>query len=150
MRYIRSIVVTERAGPVSSPRLLLFASQHTVSLHSAQIFKAYNRLAMGEDAALQSLPPPSKIICIGKSYTHNYGRSTPKPRPEPLLFIKPPSSHTTGTSFCIPCDDDGEPLTAAVEVELCVIISRRCKDLRVGEAHEYVSGYGENSSKCLN
>ncbi len=96
-------------------------------------------------ASVQILPPvePSKIVCVGRNYRdHAAELGNPVP-PEPLLFLKPPSSLLAA----------GEPiLLPAVsrrvdyEGELAVVIGKRCSQLNEGaDALSYVMGY-----TCLN
>jgi 2-keto-4-pentenoate hydratase/2-oxohepta-3-ene-1,7-dioic acid hydratase in catechol pathway len=95
-------------------------------------------------SAVRLLPPcwPSKIVCVGRNYREHaaeLGNVVPK---EPLIFLKPPSSLIAhGDNIVYP------PLSARVdhEGELGVVISRRARGVKRGEAADYILGY-----TCLN
>lgn len=89
---------------------------------------------------LELLPPaqPTKIICVGLNYK-DHARELNMPLPEnPLIFLKPPSAvighlgkivYPAGTKHV---DYEGE---------LAVIIGRRCKNVRAGDAESVIMGY---------
>lgn len=92
---------------------------------------------------LSELPPPSKIVCVGRNYAEHaaeFGNDVPK---EPMLFLKAPSALIL----------HGEPIITPIqsgqvehEAELGVVIGRRCKDLSdEQDPFEVVMGY-----TCLN
>lgn len=98
----------------------------------------------GEDGTLPVRldPPirrPSKIIAIGLNYK-DHCRESGTPLPEsPIEFSKHPSS-LTGHLQPIRLD---ESLSKQVdyEVELAVIVGRRCRDLSIANALDAVAGY---------
>jgi 2-keto-4-pentenoate hydratase/2-oxohepta-3-ene-1,7-dioic acid hydratase in catechol pathway len=81
---------------------------------------------------------PSKIICIGLNYAlhaKETGASIPK---EPIIFFK------STTALCGPNDDVVIPKNSKKtdwEVELAVIIGKKCSYVEEGEAMDYVAGY---------
>lgn len=81
---------------------------------------------------------PSKIICIGLNYK-GHAIEQNKPWPEkPLLFAKAPSA------LCGPDDDielPGDDAQVDYEVELAVVIGRRCRRIPAAQAMAYVAGY---------
>ena len=92
---------------------------------------------------LNSIKPPSKIVCVGRNYAEHakeLGNEVPK---DPLLFLKAPSALIAdGESIKIP------PQSSQVEHEgeLAVVIGRTCKNLSdTDDPFEYVLGY-----TCLN
>ena len=91
------------------------------------------------------LPPvaPSKIVCVGRNYMgHIKELENPVP-PEPLIFLKPPSS-IIGPEEPILLPSISEKVHH--EGELAVVIGRTCSQLREEDAIEpYVLGY-----TCLN
>ncbi len=95
-------------------------------------------------SAVRLLPPcwPSKIVCVGRNYReHAAELGNPVPK-EPLIFLKPPSSLIAhGDDIVYP------PLSARVdhEGELGVVIGRRARAVKRGEAGDYILGY-----TCLN
>ena len=98
----------------------------------------------GEDGTLPVRldPPirrPSKIIAIGLNYK-DHCRESGTPLPEsPIEFSKHPSSLT---GHLQPIRLDGS-LSKQVdyEVELAVIVGRRCRDLSIANALDAVAGY---------
>lgn len=82
---------------------------------------------------------PSKVIAIGLNY-RDHCREAGMPEPEsPVVFSKHPSS-VVGAGHPIPIDPQ---ISSQVdyEVELAVIIGRRCRDLTPNTALEAVAGY---------
>lgn len=81
---------------------------------------------------------PSKIICIGLNYAlHAKETNAPIPK-EPIIFFK------ATTALCGPNDDVIIPKGSEKtdwEVELAVIIGKRCSYVEEGEALDYVAGY---------
>ncbi|HWR40649.1 MAG TPA: fumarylacetoacetate hydrolase family protein [Patescibacteria group bacterium] len=91
-------------------------------------------------ATAQLLSPvkPSKIIGVGLNYKSVAAAKGVEFPPEPILFLKPPSSVVgAGADIVIPAMVQ-QP---AGEVELAVVIGRRCKDVTVAAARDYVVGY---------
>lgn len=76
--------------------------------------------------AMMSLPPPSKIVCIGRNYREHaaeLGNAVPA---APIFFLKPPSALIgPGEAIRLP------PQSAEVhyEAELAVVIGHRATDL---------------------
>lgn len=95
--------------------------------------------------SVRLLPPcqASKIVCVGRNYAEHARELGNEPPPEPLLFLKPPSSLLApGGAIVLP------PLSRRVEheAELAVVIGRRCRHLRPDEALlPYLLGF-----TCLN
>ena len=83
--------------------------------------------------------PIGKILCIGRNYSEHIkelGNETPE---APVIFIKPSSSVIgEGEAILIP------PYSHDChhEVELALLIGRKGKDIPVGQAMEYIAGYG--------
>jgi 2-keto-4-pentenoate hydratase/2-oxohepta-3-ene-1,7-dioic acid hydratase in catechol pathway len=82
---------------------------------------------------------PSKIIAIGVNYLDHCREQGIDPPAEPLVFAKLPSS-LIGPYDAITWDPS---LTQQVdpEIELAVVIGRRCRAATVEEALSYVFGY---------
>ncbi|MGE5645463.1 MAG: fumarylacetoacetate hydrolase family protein [Acidobacteriota bacterium] len=86
------------------------------------------------------LPPcsPTKIVCVGKNYREHAAESGSEVPPEPLIFLKPPSSLLAhGDNIVYP------PISKRVdhEGELGVVIGRRARNVRLEEANDYILGY---------
>src|SRR2546425_3956206 len=92
-------------------------------------------------AEVKMLPPviPSKIVCIGRNYREHAAELGHDVPPEPLIFLKPPSSLLApGQNIIRP------KISARVdhEGELGVVIGRRCRSLHSGEdVRPYILGY---------
>jgi 2-keto-4-pentenoate hydratase/2-oxohepta-3-ene-1,7-dioic acid hydratase in catechol pathway len=90
-------------------------------------------------AGLRVLPPvtPSKIVCIGRNYRdHAAELGNPVP-PEPLIFLKPPTTViATGEPVLLP------PGVGRVdyEAELAVVIGRRAHRVPRARAWDYILG----------
>ncbi len=85
------------------------------------------------------LPPvcPTKIICVGRNYVAHAAEHGAEVPPEPLLFLKPPSSVIgPGEAIVVPA------LSQRVEheAELAVVIGKRCRNVTVEAAWDYVMG----------
>ncbi|WP_248909903.1 fumarylacetoacetate hydrolase family protein [Halocatena marina] len=89
---------------------------------------------------LAPVPQPGKIICCGLNY-HDHAEEQNKETPEqPMLFGKAATSVTNPGDPIIHPDPDGEE-QVDYEVELGVVIGKRCKDVSEGDAYDYVAGY---------
>jgi len=80
----------------------------------------------------------SQFICVGLNYADHAEEAGMKQPEEPILFMKSPSA------ICGPNDDIVIPRNAEKvdwEVELGVVIGRRCSYVDELDAHEYIAGY---------
>jgi 2-keto-4-pentenoate hydratase/2-oxohepta-3-ene-1,7-dioic acid hydratase in catechol pathway len=81
---------------------------------------------------------PSKIVAVGLNYrdhAHEVGLATPK---EPIIFLKP------ATGVIGPGEDIIYPAQSGrvdYEAELGVVISRRCRNVKAGQAKDIIFGY---------
>jgi len=81
---------------------------------------------------------PPKIICLGLNYKSHTIEWKSTPPSEPLVFMKP------RTTIIGPYDDIVSPsLTEKLdyEVELAVIIGKKCKRISRDEASDFILGY---------
>lgn len=97
----------------------------------------------GEVYALQDVEllvpcQPSKIVCVGLNYSE-HARELKMPIPEePVLFLKPPSSILNpGAEIILPHSSS----QVDYEGELAVVIGKRCKDVALEDASNYILGY---------
>jgi 2-keto-4-pentenoate hydratase/2-oxohepta-3-ene-1,7-dioic acid hydratase in catechol pathway len=114
------------------PRALRYLSALTAEVRDRGTEISALRLA-------SAVPSPPKILAIGRNYRgHAQEEGVPLP-PEPLLFAKLPSS-VCGSGAEIAWDAS---VTDAVdyEAELAVVISRRARNVAVGDALDVVFGY---------
>lgn len=94
------------------------------------------------DVTVLAPTTPSKIVAIGKNY-HAHAMEMNEGEPvEPLVFLKP--------STCVIADRENivyPKISKRVdyEGELCVVIGKRCRNVKASDALNYVFGY-----TCLN
>lgn len=91
------------------------------------------------EATLLAPVEPTKIVCIGRNYREHAAELGHDVPPEPLIFLKPPSSVIAhGASIVHP------KISARVdhEAELGVVIGKRCRNLKENEdVRPYILGY---------
>ncbi len=79
-----------------------------------------------------------KIICLARTYHKHAQEMNTKATEEPLLFLKPSTAVIFDRdSIVIP------EMSKSIhhEVELCVVIGKKCKDVKKENAMNYVLGY---------
>lgn len=81
---------------------------------------------------------PSKIACVGRNYAEHAAELGNEVPPEPLIFLKPPSS-VIGPDQPVVYPSISERVDH--EAELAVVIGRRCRNVAEAEALQYVFGY---------
>jgi 2-keto-4-pentenoate hydratase/2-oxohepta-3-ene-1,7-dioic acid hydratase in catechol pathway len=91
-------------------------------------------------ADVRLLPPcwPSKIVCIGRNYREHaaeLGNDVPS---EPLIFLKPPSALIAHRDRIV---YPAASQRVDYEGELGVVIGRRARHVKCGDAQAYVFGY---------
>ena len=98
----------------------------------------------GESVALEDvkihapIARPSKIIGIGLNYEDHAAETGADIPEKPIVFAKYPNTITgPGNSIRIP----GITEQADYEAELAVVIGRKARNVRAGEALDYVFGY---------
>ena len=91
------------------------------------------------DANLLPATDASKIVCIGRNYREHAAELGNEVPPEPLIFLKPPSSLLApGKAIVLP----GISARVDHEAELGVVIGKKCRNLRDDEdVRPYVLGY---------
>ncbi|MFN3980013.1 MAG: fumarylacetoacetate hydrolase family protein [Caldilinea sp.] len=81
---------------------------------------------------------PSKIACVGRNYAEHAAELGNDVPPEPLIFLKPPSSLIgPGEEVVYPAISE----RVDHEGELAVVIGRRCRNVSEKDALSYVFGY---------
>lgn len=104
-----------------------------LDLHSPSLPHVADDVRLGPPVAR-----PSKIICIGLNYArHAQETNAPIPK-EPIIFFK------STTALCGPNDDVIIPRNSVKtdwEVELAVIIGKKCSYVDEADALDYVAGY---------
>ena len=95
-----------------------------------------------EEVTLLSPINPSKVVAVGLNYQEHIDETGMQKPDAPVLFIKP------STSVIGPGDAVVYPPSAArvdYEAELAVVIGKKCKDVSIEQASDYIFGY-----TCLN
>ena len=86
------------------------------------------------------LPPcsPTKIVCVGRNYAeHAKELGNPVP-PEPIIFLKPPSSLiASGDNIVYPKISE----RLDYEGELGVVMGKRARNVKSSDATPYILGY---------
>lgn len=95
---------------------------------------------VGSLSQVELLAPvmPSKIIAIGKNYLAHAEELASEVPDEPMMFFKPPSA-LIGPGAGIVCPSDSKEIH--YEGELVVVIGRRVRRVKPGNALDYVLGY---------
>ena len=86
---------------------------------------------------------PRKVLCTGSNYfdhAKEMGSGTPSSAEEPFFFMKPPTTTIIGPGATIPLPEGIEG-RLDWEVELGVVIGKRCKNVSVEDALGVVAGY---------
>ena len=87
---------------------------------------------------MRALPPPSKIVCVGRNYAahaRELGNEVPS---QPLLFLKPPSSLIgDGEAIVLP----PESSRVEHEAEIGVVIGNRARRVGIEQAMAHVAGF---------
>jgi 2-keto-4-pentenoate hydratase/2-oxohepta-3-ene-1,7-dioic acid hydratase in catechol pathway len=94
-------------------------------------------LAPLDDLQLLAPAAPTKIVCVGLNYPIHADESRMDLPSEPLLFLKPPSS-VIGPDAHVILPPQSERVD--YEAELAVVIGRRCRNVALGNAWDYVLG----------
>lgn len=86
---------------------------------------------------------PHKVLCAGANYYDHaaeMGTARPDPTESPFFFLKPPTTTIvgTGTEIAIP---NIEAAGLDWEIELAVVISDRCRNVSVEDAHKHIAGF---------
>ncbi|MGH7128695.1 MAG: fumarylacetoacetate hydrolase family protein, partial [Planctomycetaceae bacterium] len=104
------------------------------------------RLAVSVDkvSLLVPVPDPSKLLLLAGNYSEHIeeggGKAEERQKTFPYVFMKPPLTTLTnpGDPVCIPAVS---PKHIDWELELGVIIGRRCQNVSEADALSYVAGY---------
>ena len=96
---------------------------------------SYNLNDVSLDAPITN---PSKIICVGRNYMSHIEEMREEVPSEPIFFLKPPSALTGHNSkIVLPVESE----RVDHEIELAVIIGKRCKGVSPKEAWNTIFGY---------
>ena len=107
-----------------------------------EIKSNYSKISFNHDLSefdiLAPLPNPQKIVCLAFNYIDHAKEQELTPPSEPSIFIKPRTT-LCGTNSDIICPRFVKELD--YEVELAVIIGKKCKSVSEKEAMHQVFGY---------
>ena len=93
---------------------------------------------LSEFEILAPIPNPQKIVCLAFNYIDHAKEQEITPPSEPAIFIKPRTT-LCGTNSNITCPRFVKELD--YEIELAVIIGKKCKNVSEGEAMSQIFGY---------
>lgn len=91
-----------------------------------------------EEVELAAPVTPTKVICVGRNYAEHAAELGNEVPPEPLIFLKPPSS-ITGPDAPVVYPAISERVDH--EGELALVIGRRARNLREEDAASAIFGY---------
>lgn len=102
-------------------------------------------LDMKVDRFVRDIPPrpglivsPSKIVCIGRNYADHAKELGNEPPPEPMIFLKPPSSLLPPEGrIVLPA----QSADVQYEGELAVVIGREARNVKAARWRDYVYGF---------
>tara|TARA_B100001750_G_C15516986_1_gene608066 strand:- start:1722 stop:2588 length:867 start_codon:yes stop_codon:yes gene_type:complete len=106
-----------------------------LKLNSSKISFDHN---LTEFEILPPMPNPQKIICLAFNYIDHAKEQELMPPNEPAIFIKPRTT-LCGTGAEIVCPRFVKKLD--YEVELAVIMGKKCKNIQEDEVFDVVFGY---------
>lgn len=107
-------------------------------VNSTKTEKRKATIKMSEAAFLAPISSPPKIICLGLNYRDHAEEAGTDIPDEPIIFMKPrtaivgPDEPIIRPTFVKELD---------YEVELAIVIGKKCKNIPVSEAGKYVFGY---------
>ncbi len=91
-----------------------------------------------EVAALLAPCEPTKVVCVGRNYVAHAKELGNEPPPEPLIFIKPPSSVIGPAAAIVRPRASSE---VHHEAELGVVIGQRSRRVTAAEARRAIAGF---------
>lgn len=143
MNHSDSTTPPVRYGRFQSPDGCTFfgviEGERVRQLHEAPWLAARATGEIRRLADLRALCPvlPTKILCVGWNYAE-HAREREKRSPEPIFFLKPPSSLAgPGDAVVLPEDSS----LVEHEAELGVVIGARARHVPPARALDYVLGY---------
>jgi len=126
-KYVRNLIEQWNEIKILLERIL--KSKHVIECFS------YNLNDVSLDAPITN---PSKIICVGRNYMSHIEEMREEVPSEPIFFLKPPSALTGHNSkIILPVESE----RVDHEIELAVIIGKRCKNVDPREAWNTIFGY---------
>ena len=126
-KYVRNLI--EQWDEVQILLERVSRSKHLIEQFS------YNLNDVSLDAPITD---PSKIICVGRNYMSHIEEMREEVPSEPIFFLKPPSALTGHNSkIVLPVESE----RVDHEIELAVIIGKRCKGVNPKEAWNTIFGY---------
>jgi len=126
-KYVRNLI--EQWDEVQILLERVSRSKHVVKRFS------YNLNDVSFDAPITN---PSKIICVGRNYMSHIEEMREEVPSEPIFFLKPPSALTGHNSkIVLPVESE----RVDHEIELAVIIGKRCRGVNPKEAWNTIFGY---------
>jgi 2-keto-4-pentenoate hydratase/2-oxohepta-3-ene-1,7-dioic acid hydratase in catechol pathway len=91
-----------------------------------------------ESVKLVAPAAPTKLVCVGRNYAEHAAELGNEVPPEPLIFLKPPSSVIGPDAPVVYPAISGR---VDHEGELALVIGRRCRNLSEADAAQVIFGY---------
>lgn len=129
----------EKTGLLEDNRIteLSYSSLEAINSPNIDKFKTKHIYSL-KDINIKSPVSPSKIVCVGLNYRDHATELNMELPDEPIIFIKPP------TSVIGHLNDIIYPNTSShvdFEAELGAIISKEAKNVKSGDAADFIGGY---------
>jgi 2-keto-4-pentenoate hydratase/2-oxohepta-3-ene-1,7-dioic acid hydratase in catechol pathway len=97
-----------------------------------------DQILLPEQYTLLSPCTPSKIIGVGKNYRDHAAEMQSEVPPEPLIFLKPPTTLAKPDQTILYPQQSQQ---VEYEGELALILGRTCQDCAAADARPYIWGY---------
>jgi len=142
--YVVPREVLEEAVEVALPPYFsdfierLVGEPHFRSIVMDALRRVPRALKLGHVKLLAPTDNKPKVVCVGLNYRDHAEESMSRVPDEPIIFLKP---HTALNGPFDPIEYPSIVTQLDYEAELAVIIGRRCRGVKPGEALEYVCGY---------
>jgi 2-keto-4-pentenoate hydratase/2-oxohepta-3-ene-1,7-dioic acid hydratase in catechol pathway len=124
------VLIDDAVCPVVQPPHICFSSGEGIQLSGPPL--PLDRVRLLAPVA------PTKVVCVGRNYAEHAAEFGNEAPPEPLLFLKPPTT-IVGPGASVVYPDISERVDH--EGELAVIIGRRCRYVNEADAAGVIFGY---------
>ncbi|MEN4018814.1 MAG: fumarylacetoacetate hydrolase family protein [Methanobacterium sp.] len=129
----------EKTGLLEDKNIIELSCSILKAINSSSIQKfKKSHVYLLEDIKVKPPVSPSKVVCVGLNYRDHATELNMELPDEPIIFIKPP------TSVIGHLNDIIYPNTSShvdFEAELGAIISKEAKNVKSGDAADFIGGY---------
>ena len=141
MRFIRFVERLSGGAPVTlTPAWGLLEGDTVYPLAQAPYAGVVVSGAARPLASVRLVAPatPSKLVCVGRNYAEHAAELGNEVPPEPLIFLKPPST-VVGPDEAVVYPAISSRVDH--EGELALVIGRRCRNVAEADAGQVIFGY---------